>query len=119
MCLLREPYWRDSAKLLAMAETRQIDAWICPTTITTLHYLGCKVLGEKTTRGLLESLLSITQVGVLDSAVFASALASEVADFEDAVIESVAAANVIDHIATRNVKDFRKSRVEAKEPSRF
>lgn len=75
--LLREPHWRDSAKLLALAETRQIEAWIYLATITTLHDLSRDVLGEETTRGLLESLLSIAQVGVLDSAVFTSALASE------------------------------------------
>lgn len=117
--LAREPFWRDSAHLLARVEKKEIEGWICPTTVTTLHYLGKKVLGEKRTRVLLESLLEISNLGVLSSRVFTSALASKVADFEDAVIEAVALHNAIDLIATRNTKDFRKSQVTAKEPSKI
>jgi predicted RecB family nuclease len=45
------------------------------------------------------------------------ALESRLADYEDAVIEAMALENKIDVIATRNLKDFRKSEIEAKEPS--
>jgi predicted RecB family nuclease len=45
------------------------------------------------------------------------ALERRFTDYEDAVIEAVAVENQIDVIATRNLKDFRKSKIEAKEPS--
>ena len=117
--LAREPFWRDSARLLARVENKEIEGWICPTTVTTLHYLGRKVLGEKRARALLENLLDISNLGVLSNRVLRSALASKVADFEDAVIEAVAHHNGLDVIATRNTKDFRKSQVPAKEPSKI
>ena len=115
--LAREPYWRDSANLLAKAETGEIEGWICPTTITTLHYLGRKSLGEQRTRALLTQLITICKVGKMSQQTITKALESKVSDFEDAVLESLSSDNGIALIATRNTSDFRKSKVPAKEPS--
>lgn len=117
--LARDPFWRDSAKLLAKIERKEINGVICPTTVTTLHYLGKKALGEEKARNLINSLLGITKVGKVSKESFRKALESEINDFEDAVIESVAIIEAVDYIATRNLKDFKKSRVDAKEPSYF
>lgn len=115
--LAREPFWRDSASLLARVEQGSIEGWICPTTITTLHYLGKKVIGEEKTRELLKQLMVICKVGKVSRQTFSRALESKVSDFEDAVIESVSISNGVDIIATRNIADFKKSQVPAKEPS--
>jgi len=117
--LAREPFWKDSAALLARAERKEIEGWISPTTITTLHYLGKKVLGEKKARALLEGLIHICQVGSMSTQTFKSALSSEITDFEDAVIEAVSIGSSVDLIATRNTKDFRNSRIPTKEPSQL
>jgi len=117
--LAREPFWKDSAALLAKAERKEIEGWISPTTITTLHYLGKKVLGEQKARALLEGLIDICQVGSMSTQTFKSALSSEITDFEDAVIEAVSIGSSVDLIATRNTKDFRNSRIPTKEPSQL
>jgi predicted nucleic acid-binding protein len=115
--LAREPFWRDSAKLLAKIERKEIHGVICPTTVTTLHYLAKKALGEEKARNLINSLLKISKIGRVSQESFIKALESEIKDFEDAVIESVAIIEAVDYIATRNLKDFRKARVDAKEPA--
>ena len=117
--MAREPFWKDSAALLAKAEKKEIEGWICPTTITTLHYLGKKVHGEEKARALINQLLKISKVGKMSGQTFKTALASKISDFEDAVIEAVSVGNGIDFIATRNTRDFKKSRVPAKEPSQI
>jgi predicted nucleic acid-binding protein len=117
--LAREPFWRDSARLLGKVEGKEIQGVICPTTITTLHYLGKKVLGEKKARMLLKGIMDICKIGEISKRSFSNALESKVGDFEDAVIESVAHLMAVDYIATRNVKDFRRSKVEAQEPPFF
>ena len=117
--LAREPFWRDSARLMGKVESKEIEGVICPTTVTTLHYLGKKVLGENKARELVRNLIGICSIGNISEITFSRALDSEVKDFEDAVIESVAWEEGIDFIATRNIRDFRKSRVEAKEPTQF
>ena len=117
--LAREPFWRDSAKLLAKIEQKEIDGVICPTTVTTLHYLGKKVLGDQKARKLIKGLLVISKIGTVSKGSFKKALESEIKDFEDAVIESVAIIEGVDFIATRNLKDFKKSRVDPREPAYF
>lgn len=117
--LAREPFWKDSAALLAKTERKEIEGWICPTTITTLHYLGKKVLGEQKTRSLLDQLITICKVGKISRQTFKIALASEISDFEDAVVEAVSIGSEVELIATRNIGDFKKSRIPAKEPSQI
>lgn len=51
--LRREPFWHDSASVLALAEENNIEGLISPTSITTLHYLGKMVLGEEPVRKLI------------------------------------------------------------------
>ncbi|EDY84540.1 hypothetical protein VDG1235_4171 [Verrucomicrobiia bacterium DG1235] len=117
--LAREPFWKDAAAVLAKAERKEIEGWICPTTITTLHYLGKKVLGEKNTRSLLDKLITICKVGKMSRQTFKVALESEITDFEDAVIEAVCIGSDVDLIATRNIGDFKKSKIPAREPSQI
>ena len=117
--LAREPFWRDSAKLIGRIEERKVEGYVCPTTITTLHYLGKKVLGEKKARKLLGQLLELFQVGEIRSDEFVFALKSKVKDYEDAVIEAVGVREKVDVIATRDVDDFKNSQVPSLEPSQL
>lgn len=115
--LAREPFWRDSACVLGKVEKKEIDGVISPHTITTLHYLGKNVLGEERARELLNSLLNISKVGNTSGRTFKMALGSEISDFEDAVVEAVSITSKVDFIVTRNIKDFKRSRIKAIEPS--
>ncbi|MCC5834506.1 MAG: PIN domain-containing protein [Opitutales bacterium] len=117
--LAREPHWIESAQLVGQIEEGKLTGYLCPTTVTALHYLGKKVLGEKNARALLSELLDLFEVATLTPAIFRDALNSSIVDFEDAVIEAVSIATEVDLIATRNLKDFRKSRIEAKSPSQI
>lgn len=85
--------------------------------MTTLHYFAKKVLGEAKTRLRTEELLTLCQVGHMSAKTFTSALASDLTDFEDIIIEAVYVDAHIDYIATRNLKDFALSKVPAKEPA--
>ncbi len=114
--MAREPHWKEAAELVGQVEQGKISGYLCPTTITTLHYLGKRVLGEKQARALVSKLLDLFEVGYLTPEVFRDALNSKITDFEDAVLEAVSVASQVDVIATRNLKDFRKSRITAKSP---
>lgn len=114
--LAREPFWQDSASLMARIEKGEIKGCVCPTTVTTLHYLAKKVLGEDKARGLIGQLVDLCEVGPMTDATIKAALDSDLQDFEDAVIEAVAVKSRVQAIATRGAKHFRKSKIEAKEP---
>jgi predicted nucleic acid-binding protein len=114
--MAREPHWKEAAELVGHIEQGKATGYLCPTTITTLHYLGKRVLGEKQARALVSILLDLFEVGHLTPLVFRDALNSRITDFEDAVIEAVSVASKVDVIATRNLKDFRRSRITARSP---
>jgi predicted nucleic acid-binding protein len=44
--LARKPFCEDSANLLTNVETRELEGYLCPTTITTLHYLVKPKIGS-------------------------------------------------------------------------
>lgn len=116
--LAREPFWRDSASLLARIERKELTGFICPTTVTTLHYLARKVLGERKARRLVGQLLGLCTVGRVSGKTLETALESKVKDYEDAVIEAVALSSRVDVIATRDLRDFRHSRIPVREPDK-
>ena len=43
----REPFSSIAAKLFSRVETGEITGYVCATTITTLHYLTRKVVGDE------------------------------------------------------------------------
>lgn len=115
--LAREPFWRDSVRVISAVESKDLVGVVAPTTVTTLHYLVKKTRGERMARVLLDRLLSICSVGVLRKLEIRGALESEVRDFEDAVIEAVAMQAKAEIIVTRNLADFKKSKVTPRAPS--
>ena len=114
--LARQPFLPASARILSAAEKKKISGVICPTTVTTLHYLVKKHRGEAKARELLKDLLRICSVGTFRRSEIDDALGSKIKDFEDAVIEAVALTTCSEIIATRNTEDFKGSRVPAREP---
>jgi len=56
------------------------------------------------------------QVIEVNAAILGKSLDSEINDYEDAVIEVSAYENNVDCIVTRDIKDFRKSRIKAITP---
>ena len=67
----------------------------------------------------IDDLLKDFVVAPVDSALFQRARQLAVADFEDAVVASVAEVSESDYIVTRNVQDFAGSPVRAITPTAF
>ena len=117
--LQREPFWQSSARVIELVEKRKISGTLSPTSITTLHYLARRGVGEAKVRKLLKVLLQLFEIAVLKKENFANALESKLKDFEDAVLESIAQSDGLDFIVSRNVKDFRRSAVKVVDPAEF
>ena len=67
----------------------------------------------------MDWLLSDFEIIPANAEVFRNARALGMDDFEDAVVAASAEAAKCDHIATRNVADFAKSKVPAIHPADF
>ena len=115
----RDPFAEDAAILFALVEYSKIEGAICATTVTTVHYLIKKALGDAAAKQHISSLLSLFDVAAVNRLVLEDALTSGFSDYEDAVIHSAALHCGAKFIVTRNPKDFRKSTLPVYDPSEF
>jgi predicted nucleic acid-binding protein len=93
--------------------------YVCSHEITTLAYLLQRHFQTKRVKYFLREILDIFEVLPATGETLKSALDSKIKDYEDAVIEVSALENKVDYIVTRNLKDFKNSRVEALSPEEF
>ena len=117
--LAREPHIQSATEVFALIERSQIDAAICATTVTTVHYLLTQSLEPNDARNALCGLIELFEIAPVNRPVIEQALQSRIADFEDAVLEQAARLVGAEAIITRNTKDFRKSTVKALDPLAF
>ena len=116
----REP-WKESAEqIFLMAANQTIDMYITASSATDMYYLIRKHLHQteeaKQVLGKLYSLVGILEVTGEDCL---EALASSISDYEDEVLEKVAARTGMDFIVTRNIKDYRAGHTKSIIPDDF
>lgn len=116
--LKREPFFADSYQALRTAIDNDDECCISVTAATDIFYILRKALQSaeqaKLYLGNLSQLAEFTDVLAIDAI---DALSSDVADYEDAVVESVAFRIGADYILTRNIKDYVNSKVPAVTPT--
>ena len=119
LLLDRKPYSENAALLFSKAERGEFDGYICATTVTTIHYLASRAIGEKKAMNSLRKLISFLDVAAIDRKVIEGAMGGKGRDFEDKVISQAASSVGAKVIITRNVKDFKDSDVPAYAPGEF
>jgi predicted nucleic acid-binding protein len=113
-------FHEDAARILDFACTRRFKAYFSAHQVTTLaYYLEKAERSPGEFRRKLSGLLEYIEPLPVNGETFQSALRSTIRDFEDAVLESVAFKHGIQHIVTRNIRDFSTARVQALTPSEF
>lgn len=117
--LRREPFFHDSARVMALVEQGLVQGSLCATTLTTLFYLGQRVLGADMARVHIGSLLKLFSVAPVNRAVLTDALMTRFADFEDAVLHEAARHARCDAIITRNPDDFSRATLKIHTPAQY
>ena len=115
----REPFSNDASLLLTKVERSEIIGFICATTVTTIHYLATKALGPQAALTHVQSLLSLFVIAPVNRVVIENVAASKFADFEDAVLHEAACHAGAKYIVTRNIGDFKNSKLPVFEPNEF
>lgn len=115
----REAFVDDSTAMVDLVERGAITGLLCATTITTLAYLAGKAVGKPKATRHIRQLLSLFEVAPVTRSVLDGALASKVADFEDAVLAEAALQAGAQAIITRNLRDFAHSPVRAHTPAQW
>jgi predicted nucleic acid-binding protein len=115
----REPHVAASAAALDLAMRGEVEGYVAAHAVTTLAYVLRRQLRSTESKRVLGELLGRLRVAPVTDAGVRTALASHLADFEDAVCEAAASEVGAVAIVTRNVADFGGSRVPAVLPDAF
>ncbi|HAV65551.1 MAG TPA: pilus assembly protein [Verrucomicrobiales bacterium] len=113
----REPHHDASAQVVGLVVSGTIRGVFPAHGLTTLYYLVRKHASRPDAETAMDEVLRHFQIGNLDAAGWQQARQLGVADFEDAVVATVAAQTASAFIITRNVDDFRGSPVPAITPT--
>ena len=105
------------AEIFRICLKRDIKGFICAHEITTLFYfLNKTVKDEIKIRKSLSYIINRFEIIEVNAGILNKALTSEISDYEDAVIEASSIEKKIEYILTRNIKDFKKSIINAITP---
>lgn len=115
----REPHYKDSALIWKLCETEQAEGYVSALTFADLVYIMRKELDPEAVEEIQKKLALIFQFADLTVADITRATEMKWDDFEDAVQAATAERIQADYIITRNVRDFKKSKIMAFTPIEY
>ena len=115
----RKPFSEHASFLLSKVERSEINGILCATTVTTLHYLLSRHLDKEKAITGINSIMALFEVASVNRLVIENALKSKFTDFEDSVLHESARHAGAEYIITRNIKDFKQSKIPVFTPTEF
>ena len=115
----RRPFSEHALFLMSKVERSEINGFLCATTVTTIHYLLSKHLDKEKAITSINSIMALFEVASVNRLVIENALKSKFTDFEDSVLHESARHAGAEYIITRNIKDFKKTKIPAFTPTEF
>ena len=116
----RHPFSEYSAKIFALCERKKILGFVTPNICSNAYYVLRRTARHEKVVEKIRLLLSITDVISMDKNTVINAINSDFKDFEDALQTFAAIDNGnIDVIITRNIKDFKNSKIVVLTPESY
>ena len=103
----RDDFYKDSAMVWKLCEVKKITGVVSALSIPNIIYIMRKELDAERTKEILNSI----------SLIFTASMKFK--DYEDAVQSACASRIRAEYIITRNIRDFRESKVAAIKPAEF
>ena len=111
----REDFVKESSIVLNLCENRTIIGHTTTLALANIYYIFRKIDNKKAKNGIKKLRIILKVLPITDNE-FGLALDSKFKDFEDAVQNFAAEKGDCELIITRNVKDFKQSRIKAITP---
>ena len=116
----REPFAEYATEIFTLCENDKIKGFTTPVIIRNVYYLLVKFAKHEIVIEKLKQLLRIIDIAEINKEVIIEALNSKFKDFEDAMQNYAAEnSNSINIILTRNVKDYKKSKLAVFSPEMY
>lgn len=115
----RQPFYGDSARVIDSVVRQEVLGLLAAHSVTTLFYVISRTRNREAAVQAITALLESFTVAKVDDAVVRDALSLGWKDFEDAVQMASAAAERVNYLITRNIKDFQSGPVPVIQPAAF
>ena len=115
----REPHFESSAAFLKLCGTKVTGCIAASQTTDIFYILRREGKDSVSARNIVKKLTDNIKVLDITAADVQNALASDMLDYEDALLTCCAKRQKADYIITRNEKHFRQSPVQALPPIKF
>jgi predicted nucleic acid-binding protein len=113
----RDPFAKYATEILNLCEENKLRGFTTPVIISNVYYLLRKTAKHEIIIEKIKQLLHIIEIIKMDKEAVLNALNSEFKDFEDALQNFSAIENGrINIILTRNIKDFKTSKLAVLTP---
>ena len=113
----REPHFQDSAAVWKLCETDQAEGYVSALSFANLVYVMRKELSPAQIQDVLDRMKLIFRFADFPASALSRAAELHWPDFEDAVQSVIAEQIDADCIVTRNVRDFKGSKITAFTPT--
>ena len=118
--LNKRNFHQEAAQLLNRCVEGKLSGYICAHEVTTLSYFLFKEQKDKNkVVTTISTLFDIFQIIPIDETILKASLLSPITDYQDAVIEVSAVKFNIDYILSRNISNFKLSRIPTYTPEQF
>lgn len=115
----RQPFSESSTKIISLCSENKIKGFVTPIIIANIFYILRKSLNKNDLKIKLINLLKFIDIVESNKSTVLNALYSDFNDFEDALQNYAVENTEIKIIITRNVKDYKKSKLSVYTPDSF
>ena len=115
----REPYHVEIERIMHLGITKKLELFTSSLIIANIHYFISKTENRKQATIKIEKLLNFIKVLNVGQKEITDAISSTFSDFEDAIQKACANNSKLKIIITRNIKDFKKSKLSILTPKEF
>lgn len=116
----RDPFFEEAAELFSLADKKQVELSVSSLTIANTSYALLRQMDSNKAKSVLRKLRLILKVLPLDDKIIGLALNDQTfSDFEDGLQYFTAIEDEQELIITRNLKDFKNSKIPTMTAKQF
>jgi len=107
----RDKFLTEAQELFTLSDRKKVKLYVSSLTFANTHYILSQSLKVENSRKVLRRFKVLVDVLPMDDKIIDLSLDSEFKDFEDAIQYYTALENNLEIILTRNLKDFKLSKI--------
>ncbi len=116
----REPFFEEAAELFSLADKKQVELSVSSLTVANTSYALLRQMDSNKAKSVLRKLRLILKILTLDDKIVGLALNDDTfTDFEDGLQYFTAIEDEQEVIITRNLKDFKSSKLPTMTAKQF